>query len=564
MSFSRYYSCIFSNLNEILAFSIFLNFKISPCNHGVPLWKRLRSTVGGNQHLYVPIAPKPVATVVPAPSTTLPSTSTATSVATPTNYQLSASRNLETESRTVLSNLPVLDLSSSLISVSQAASTPASQNSGNMVTQTPLPLRSSGVILPFPRVNLVEESTVPGPSSISGVATGPVAQSPDNNVAQSLFAESSIIPQSAPPQTSHDSVGTSSLALPSKRINNSLNMVPSQQLLPLATASTTPVNSSFNTLSQRQLVTLASNSQPNQPFDSSVDMVPQVQLPALTTLSHTASTPSVDGTLPQGQLPTLATNRLPAPRQPFGSSLNMVPQRQSSSSSTVFQVAPTPPVNSSFNILPQGQLPFNSSVNVVPQRQLSASSTVSQIAPTPSVNGSFNMLPHEQLTVNNSGSMVPQRQLAIPATGSQLVSRQVQQPFAPGNTIPETLIPGSAEVSDESFGQSFLNVFSQLLAQSSYPSFNADQELEAAETGSQVVNELHASKTVSNRVASHASSRVTQSLGLNLLADVVGVAQCEQWENSIASAAHVQVVRFCDVSNDVNKLFLNCFSCVAL
>ena len=527
----------------------FLNFKISPCNHGVSLWKRFRSTVGGNQLPYIPIAPKPIAAVVPAPSTTLPSTSATTSVATPTNYKLSASRNLETESRTVLSNLPVLDLSSSVISVSQAASTPASQNSGNMVT------RSAGVILPFPRVNLVEESTVPGPSSISEVATGPEAQTPDNNVAQSLFAESSIVPQSAPTQTSHDSVGTSSLALPSQRINNSLNIVPSQQLPPLATASTTPVNGSFNTLSQRQLVTLASNSQPNQPFDSSVDLVPQVQLPTLTTLSQTASTLSVDGTLPKGQLPTLTTNRLPAPRQPFGSSLNMVPQRQSSASSNVFQVAPTPPVNSSFNTLPQGQLPFNSSINVVPQRQLSASSTVSQIAPTPSVNGSFNMLPHEQLTVNNSGSMVPQRQLAIPATGSQLVSRQVQQPFAPGNTIPETLIPGSAEVSDESFGQSFLNVFSQLLAQSSYPSFNADQELVATETGSQVVNELHASRTVSNRVASHASSRVTQSPGLNLLADVVGVAQREQWENSIASAAHVQVIRFCDVGNDVNKLF---------
>ena len=531
VSFSRYYSCISSNLNEIRA--IFLNFKISPCNHGVPLWKRLRSTVGGNQHLYVPIAPKPIAAVVPAPSTTLPSSSTATSVATPTNYQLSASRNLETESRTLLSNLPVLDLSSSVISVSQTASTPASQNSGNMLTQTPLPLRSAGVILPFPRVNLVEESIVPGPSSIFRVATGPEAQSPDNNVAQNLFAEPSIVPQSAPTQTGHDSVGTSSLALPSQRINSSLNMVPSQQLPPLGTASTTPVNGSFNTLSQRQLVTLASNSQPNQPFDSSVDMVPQVQLPTLTTLSQTASTPLAK----------------PAPSQPFGSSVNLVPQRQSSASSTVFQVAPTPPVNSFFNILPQEQLAFNSSVNVVPQRQLSVSSTVSQIAPTPSVNDrSFNMLPHEQLTVNNSGSMVPQRQLAIPATGSQLVSRQVQQPFAPGNTTPESLIPGSADVSDESLGQSSFNIFSQLVAPSSYTSFNADQELEAAETYSQMTNEaireLHASNTVSDPVASHASSSITPSPGLNLLADVVGEAQREQWENSIASAAHVQVVRF--------------------
>ena len=494
----------------------FFNFKISPCNHGVPLWKRLRNTVGGNQQLYVPIAPKPVAAVVPAPSTTLPSTGAATSVATPTNYQLSAPRNLETESRTVLSNLPALDLSSSLISVAQAESTPASQNSGEMVTQTPLLSRTAGTILPFPGVNILEKSTVQGPSSISGAATRPEARSSDNAVAQSQLAVSSIVSQSAPSPSSHDFVGKSSLSLPSQRISYSLNMVPSQQLPLSATASTTPVNGSFNTLSQRQLVTQASNSLPNQPFDSSVDVVPQRQLPALATVSQTVSTLPVNyGTLPQGQLPTLATNRIPAPSQPYGSSVNMVPQGQSPASSTVSRIAPMPPVNASFNIMPQG--PFNNSVNMEQQGQLGTS-----------------------------------------ASFSQLVSRQVQ-PFVSGNITPESQISWSAEVSDEITAQSLLNVLSQIVAQSDYTSFNTEQELEGPESNFQVTNEsirrLHDSNIVTSAVTSHTSSRITPSHGLSLLADVVGEAQREQWENSIASCANIQVIGFYDVKNYVVKLF---------
>ena len=501
-----------SNLNEIL---VFFNFKISPCNHGVPLWKRLRSTVGGNQHLYVPIAPKPIAAVGPAPSTTLPSTNTATSVATPTSYHLPAPRNLETESRTVFSTLPALDLSSSLISVAQAESTPASQNSGNMVTQTPLLSRTAGSILPFPRVNILEKSTVQGPSSISGATTRLEARSSDNAVAQSQLAVSSIVSQSAPSPSSHDFVGKSSLSLPSQRISYSLNMVPSQQLPLSATASTTPVNGSFNTLSQRQLVTQASNSLPNQPFDRSVDVVPQRPLPALATISQTASSLPVNyDTLPQGQLPTLATNRLPAPSQAYGSSVNMVPQGQSPASSTVSQIAPMPPVNASLNILPQG--PFNNSVNMEQQGQLRTSTDV-----------------------------------------SQLISRQVQ-PFVSGNITPESQISRSAEVSDDITAQSFLNVWSQIVAQSDYTSFNTEQELEGPETGSQATNEairrLHGSNIAPSAVAAYASSRITPSPGLSLLADV-GEGQREQWENSIASGANIQVIGFYHVKNHVVKVF---------
>ena len=468
----------------------FLNFKISRCNHGVPRWKRLRSAVDGNQHLYVPIAPKPVAAVVLAPCTTLQSTSTSTStataVATPTNYQLSASRNVETESRTLLSNLPALDLSSSLISVAQAESTPASQNSGHMVTETPLLSRAADTILPFQRVNLLEKSIVQGPLSISGVATRPEAQSSDNTVAQSQLAVSSIVSQSAPTSSIHHSVRTNSLPPSSQRINSSVNMIPSQQLPPSdavsQVSSTIPFNGSFSILSQRQLTTLAPNSRQNRPFDISVN------------------------TVPQRQLATLATNPLPTPSQLFNSSFNTVPQGKSQASSTVPQISP---VNGSFNILPQGQFAFNSTVNIVPQGQL-----------------------------------------ATNATGSQPVAKPVRS-FVSGNSTLDSQTPRSTEDSDESIAQLLLNL--------------TDQELETcSQMTNEAIRELHASSTVSDRVASHASSRVTPSPGLSLLTDVVGEAQREQWENSIASAAHVQVVRFCDVGNDVNKLFLNCFSWVAL
>ena len=97
--------------------------------------KRLRSTFGGNQQVYVPILPKPVATIVPASIevTALPSTSAVTSVATPTSRQLSASRDLEADSRTWMRSQPALGLSSSLINVAEAELPPENQNSGNTV-----------------------------------------------------------------------------------------------------------------------------------------------------------------------------------------------------------------------------------------------------------------------------------------------------------------------------------------------------------------------------------------------------------------------------------------------
>ena len=437
-------------------------FKISPCNHGMSFLKRLRSTVGGNQRFYVPIAPKPVATVVPASTkvATLPSITAVSSVATPTNYQLSASSDLETDSTTWTRSQPALDLSSSLISVAQAKSTPENQNSSNLVTQMPL-LSTVGSILSIPPV-----SPVQGPSSVSETATRPVVLNSDNTVAQNQLPASSIVNQSASIPAIHDSVGTNSLLQPSRRSNSLVDMIPEEQLPTSAiisqTASRTPVNGSFDILSQRQLA-------------------------------------------------TLVTNPLPTPSQLFNSSVNMAPQGQ-------------PP----------------------------ASPTVSYIAP---VNGSFNILPQQQVAFNNSVNMVPRKEVATSATVSQLVQRSLQ-PFVCENTASESQqIPGSVGFSDQSVAQSLLNAGSQLVNQPSYASSNTEQELrkfkailetyKAAETGSQEANEaihgLHSSNIAASAVLVHASSRIAQSPGLNLLADV-GEAQRVQYEHNIANRENIQVI----------------------
>ena len=454
--------------------------------------KRLRSTVGGNQQFYVPILPKPVVTTVPASIevTALPSRSAVTSVATLTNYQMSTTGDLETDSRTWIRSQPALNFSSSLIGVAEAESTQENQNSGNTVTQTPLQ-SEAGTILPIQRVNVLQDP-------ISAAARSE-AQSFDNTVAQSQLQASSVVNQRASTPAIHDSVSTNTLSLPSQRISCSVDMEsPGQLRTPATFSHQTPlVNSFINIMPQRQLETLAINSlpTPSQLFRN-FDMVPRGQLPPSATVSQSVSTTPVNGSfdiMSQGQLASLATNSL-------------------LSSSHLF--------NSSTNIIPQGQLP--------------TSSTVSQISPIPPVNGSFNLLPQEQLAVNNSVNMIAQKEVATSATVSRVVSRSAQ-PFVSENTTLEGLeIPRSAGISDQSFVQSFLNSGSRLVNQPSYGTFNIEQELrklkaifetvKPTENGSQEANEalrdLHDSNIASSATLAHASSRIAQSPGLNLLADV--------------------------------------------
>ena len=361
---------------------------------------------------------------------------------------------------------PALDLSSSLINVAHAASTPASQNSGNMVTQTPL-LSTAGTILPIQQINLLERPTVHGPLSVSLAATRLEAQSSGNTEIESQVSASPVANQNASAAAIHDSVGTNSQPQPTQQINSSIDMVLQGQSPTSATvsqtASTLPVDNSFNIRSQRQIATLATNFQPSQEFNSSIGKVPLRQSQALAASnSYTVPTLPVDGsfnTLPQEPVPLLATNSLTLPR--------------------------------------------------------------------------------------NSVNMVPQRQFATAAIGSQMAIRPVQ-PFVSGNATPESQILRLTGISDESFGQSSLNVFSQPVAQLGYTaSFNTGQELEWPETGYQVANEailgLHGSSSMSSTMFPHPSTRIAQSPGLTLLAKV-GEAQREQYGHSIGNRETIHEV----------------------
>ena len=416
---------------------------------------------------------------------------------------------------------PALDLSSLLTNVAQAVSTPASQNSGNMVTQTPL-LSTACTILPIRRVNLLEKSTVPDSSSAFEAATGLEVQSSGNTVTQSQLSVSPVFNQNASSAAIHDSVGTNSLPQPSQQTNSSVNMVPQEQLRTVATVSQTasalPVDSLFNILSQKQIATPATNFLPpqSQRFLSSVDMVPQ------------------------GQLLTSGTVRQNASALPIGGSVNMLSQRQ----------ILTPHAN-----FPPSQA-NNSSIGMTPPGQLRAPAINSPAVSTLPVNGLFNTLSQEQvpglatssLTLPtqswyNSINMVQQGHLATSAIGSQLVSRPVQR-FVSGNITPESQIFRSAGISDESFGQYSVNTVPQLVTQSGYTSFNTRLEHGAAETSCQLANEsireLHGSSVVSSAVVSHPFCSIAQSPGLNLLAKV-GEAQREQYELSFANGEIIQV-----------------------
>ena len=176
-------------------------------------------------------------------------------------------------------------------------------------------------------------------------------------------------------------------------------------------------------------------------------------------------------------------------------------------------------------------------------------------ASTLPVDGFFNALSQEQVSVlarnslilptrswYNSINKVPQSHLVTSAISSQLVSRPVQ-PFFSGKITPESQILRSGRVSDESFGQYSLNTIPQLVAKLGYPSFNTAQEHEPAETSCQVANEsiaeLHGSSSVSSAMVPHPSSRITQSPGLNLLAEV-GEEQRQQYEDTIGNMETIE------------------------
>ena len=332
----------------------------------------------------------------------------------------------------------------------------------------------------------------------------------------------------------------------------------------LNTVTQTPLLSAASTILPIQRVHVfqdplsAATRSEDQSFDNTVA---QSQLPVSSVVNQNASTPAIHD--------SFSTNSLSLPSQRIRSLVDIVQRGKLPTSATVSQSVSTTPVYSSFNIRSQRQIatlatnslpsqPIDCSADMVPQRQLPASSTVPQIAPTTPVITYFDVQPRGQLAVNNSVNTVAQKEVTTSASISQMVSRPVQ-PFVSENTTPESLqIPGAVGSFDERLAQSLLNTGSQLVSPSSYASSYTEREMrifkaifetvKAAETSFQEENEsigdLHSLNIIPSALLAHASSRIAQCPGLNLLADVIGEAQRDQYEHSIANRANIQVTVF--------------------
>ena len=445
--------------------------------------KRLRSRIGGNQLLFVPILPKPAATAIPANMgvATASSKNIVTSVATSTNNQLSGS--LGNDSMTLLSNLPVLDLSSSSIVVAQTKSTPPVQNSGNNVTQGTTSLNESTLA-----VSSFWNSIAQGlsPASVSRTESRPVVYSSVNMVTQSqLPVPSTIVSQ------------ISSTPL----VYSSGNMV-AQSPLPLTTsvsqASSRPAVHSFvNVVTQSQLAAPSAGvfqTASTSLLRNSANMVQQSQLPMLATVPQTIS------------------------GQRFHSSVNVVPERQlTSSSETAFR----PTVDDSFNMVTQSQLPMSAPVLV----------------------RNTSMPPFQ-----NSGNMVEQGQL------EEFVSGTANQPMLA--TLSQIASFKSAPLTVPEVEQS-LRVILEGRTTPLMGDTNGNLDirgnrnmLQATGTGFQTTNVIMGglrepylvSSTNASPPPNTASDMWTQSLGLTTLANASEIVQRGQHIDIIANTSYLQVL----------------------
>ncbi len=470
--------------------------------------KRLRSRIGGNQLLFVPILPKPAQTAVPANMgvATASSKKTVTSVATSTNNQLSG--NLGNDSLTLLSNLPVLDLSSSSIVVAQTKSTPPVQNSGNMVTQGTTSLNESSLPVSSSWNSIAQG---PSPASVSRTALGPLVYSFVNMVTQSpLPVPSTVVSQvSSTPSVSGNVILQNPLPL---------TTIVSQ------TASRPAVHSFVNMVTQNQLPapsTSVSQTALTPLLQNSANMLQESQLPMLATVSPTSSTPLPQNSanmVQQSQLPMLATVPQTISGQQFHSSGNVVPQGQLPSSS---ETAFGPAVDDSFTMLTQNQLP--TSTHVVPR---------------------YTSMPPFQ----NSGNMVEQGQL------EGFVSGTANQPILA--TPSQIASFKSAPLTVREVEQS-LRVFSEGRATPLIGDTNGNLDisgnrnmLQATGTGFQTTNVIMGglrepylvSSTNATPPPNTASDMWAQSPGLTTLANASEIVQRGQHIDIIANTSYLQVL----------------------
>ena len=281
----------------------------------------MRSIAGGKQPFYVPIAPKPPATLTQYPLATSSTTSTGLTQA----FVASA---LD------LSNLPILV---------QTQSTPTVQNCTDMVAQTTL-LPSTGASSGLP---VTAQDPLSASSIVTLTETTSSLRSSGNMVPQSQSPLSAVITQNQSTTAVHSSTSilpqTQSVSQTplTPAINNIGYTVARDQ--PSLSGTVSQISSapsiprSGNTLGQNQLqssaVVLQSSSSPADPTID--DMVPQRPLqtpPPIIIVSHNASSQPVQSSLnmpPQNQLPMLSISHSDF-TQPFRSG-GMSTNNQSSS-----------------------------------------------------------------------------------------------------------------------------------------------------------------------------------------------------------------------------------------
>ena len=369
---------------------------------------------GGNQPFYVPIAPKPPATL--------------------TQYPLAAS---STTGPGLTSSFvaSALDLSNLSILLAQTQSTPTVQNCSNIVAQTTL----------LPSTSM--------PSGLAVAVQVPSSTPPTvtlTETTQSLHNSGDIISQNQSPVPT---VITQNQSTPV--VHSSTRILPQSQ---------SPVSDLMQTTSTPAIY-------------SSGKILPQNQSSLVAAVSQTLSTPAIYSPgkiLPQNQLSLVAavsqTSLTPAVNSPG----KILPQNQSSLVAAVSQTPSTPAINNTGKILPQNQsllvgtLSQTSSTsaiyipgNILPQNQSSLVAAVPQTLSTRAIYSPGKIIPQSQpplvaavsqtpLTpaINSTGYTVAQNQPSLSAPISQTLS--APSILRSGNTLGQNQLPSLAVVSQSS------------------------------------------------------------------------------------------------------------------
>ena len=369
---------------------------------------------GGNQPFYVPIAPKPTATLTQYPLATSSTTGTGLT----SSFVASA-----------------LDLSNLSILLAQTQSTPTVQNCSDMVAQTtllPSTSVSSGLAVAVqvplsapPTVTLAKttQSLYNSGDIISQNQSPLLTVVAQNQTTPAVHSSTSIVPQSQSPVSAvMQTTSASAIYSPGK-------ILPQNQSPFLAavspTLSTPAIYSPGKILPQNQspLVHVVSQTPLTPAINNTGKILPQNQFPLVAAVSQTPSTRAVNGTgkvLPQNQSLLVGALSQTSSTSAIYSRGNRLPQNQSSLVAAVPQTLSTPAIYSPGKIIPQSQSPLVAAVSQTPL--------------TP--------------TINSTGYTVAQNQSSLSAPISQTPS--ALSILRSGNTLGQNQLPSLAVVSQSS------------------------------------------------------------------------------------------------------------------